>query len=549
MIGFFDSGEGGRCVLEAFRKICPDEETVYAADTVNCPYGNRPTAEVKEFALRMAGELVARGCELVVVACNTATAAAIGDLRERWPHVPFVGMEPAIKPAASSTVTGTVAVLATRGTFNGRLYRNTLSRIPRDVKVMECVADEFVEMVERGETSGEAAEAAVRARIEPLIAAGADRIVLGCTHFPHLRPLMEKVAAGRAEIVDSSEAVARRIADVLAEKRACADCGDGPLRPVRSSYAGRLAPSPTGALHVGNVRTFMIAWLRARQAGGRLILRMEDLDHPKHKPGADRQAVEDLRWLGFDWDEEHVQSSRTGLYAAAVGKLHASGFVYPCVCSRRDVETAQSAPHAGDQLHYPGTCRDRFRSWRDACAFLDQAQSAPGTRSRLPCWRFRVPSGTTVSFKDGFAGSYSADVDACFGDFPLARDGQGAGYQLAVVVDDAEMGVTEVVRGDDLLPATPQQILVYRALGLKVPSFFHVPLVTGPDGKRLAKRHGDSRIAAFRENGVSAERIIGFLAYVSGITAENKPVRLADLTGCFDPTRLPREPLVFKGFT
>ena len=151
-----------------------------------------------------------------------------------------------------------------------------------------------------------------------------------------------------------------------------------------SGYVGRLAPSPTGALHLGNVRTFMIAWLRARHEGGKVIFRMEDLDHPKDKPGAAAQAVEDLRWLSFDWDEVYVQSERKAIYRAALEAL--GGLVYPCVCSRRDVETAQSAPHAGEQLHYPGTCRGRFKTWREALEFknkhrVTEAQSSDAS----PC--------------------------------------------------------------------------------------------------------------------------------------------------------------------
>ena len=309
-------------------------------------------------------------------------------------------------------------------------------------------------------------------------------------------------------------------------------------------YVGRLAPSPTGALHLGNARTFMVAWLRARQAGGKLILRTEDLDHPKHKAGAAAQAIGDLRWLGFDWDEEYVQSSRTELYAAAIRKLCEKGLAYPCVCSRRDVEAVQSAPHDGDQLHYPGTCRDRFASWKDALAHLNP-NPHDGGPLRLPCWRFRVADGSVVSFGDVFAGRYSMDVGARLGDFPLARDENGAGYALAVVVDDADMGVTEVVRGDDLLPATPQQILLYRALGLQPPDFFHVPLVVGADGRRLAKRHGDTRIAAFRESGMRPEEIVGYLAGSLGIVRDKKPVSLHSLIGIFDPALMPREPLVF----
>ena len=222
MVGFFDSGIGGRCILDAFRALCPHEPTIYVADSENCPYGNKSPEEIVALSKRIAADLIGRGCEVIVVACNTATAAAIDVLRKEWPDTPFVGMEPAVKPAALDSRSRVVAVLATRGTFNGRLYRETSAKVSGSAEIIECVADEFVGMVERGEVSGAAAECAVRARIEPLISAGADRIVLGCTHFPHLKPLMEKVADGRAEIVDPSDAVARRIVDVLEEVRACA---------------------------------------------------------------------------------------------------------------------------------------------------------------------------------------------------------------------------------------------------------------------------------------------------------------------------------------
>lgn len=222
MVGFFDSGIGGRCILDAFRRLCPNEPTVYFADTENCPYGNKPAEEIVERSRTISAALIGRGCDVVVVACNTATAAAIDVLRREWPYVPFVGMEPAVKPAALGSRTGVVGVLATRGTFNGRLYRQTSARVAGAVKIIETVADELVLLVENGETAGPRAEAAVRARIEPLIEAGADRIVLGCTHFPHLKPLMEKVAGNKAVIVDPSDAVARRIRDVLSEVRSCA---------------------------------------------------------------------------------------------------------------------------------------------------------------------------------------------------------------------------------------------------------------------------------------------------------------------------------------
>ena len=345
-------------------------------------------------------------------------------------------------------------------------------------------------------------------------------------------------------------------------------------------YVGRLAPSPTGALHLGNVRTFMIAWLRARSQGGKVIFRMEDLDHPKDKPGAAVQAVEDLKWLGFDWDEEYVQSERKAIYRQALESLlhphqapdtRHQALIYPCVCSRRDVEAAQSAPHEGEQMFYPGTCRGRFKTWGEAKGFLagssdsrvssdfrassdsrvssDSRGPRSPNSSRMPCWRFRVPESTIVSFDDAFAGRYEQDVSRTLGDFPLARDEFGAGYTLACTVDDLLMGVTEVVRGDDLLAATPAQILLTRALskavdGCRLPSYCHVPLVVGRDGKRLAKRHGDTRIATFREQGKSPEEILGFLAASCGWVGKGERASLCDLLPRFDLGTIPHEPFM-----
>ena len=350
-------------------------------------------------------------------------------------------------------------------------------------------------------------------------------------------------------------------------------------KPVRS-YVGRLAPSPTGALHLGNVRTFMIAWLRARSLGGKVIFRMEDLDHPKDKPGAAAQAVEDLRWLGFDWDEEYVQSKRKHIYREALEALkrgretedgRRESWVYPCVCSRRDVEAAQSAPHAGEQLYYPGTCRGRFASWAEALEFksgkgraeLPLGRGRAEARPSLPCWRFCVDPNAVVAFDDVFAGRFEQDVSRTLGDFPLARDEFGAGYTLACTVDDLLMGVTEVVRGDDLLAATPAQILLARALGgcrtldvrretlgrtldgrREILSYCHVPLVVGKDGKRLAKRHGDTRISSYREAGKTPEEVLGFLAASCGWTKPGERISLADLVPRFDLTTIPHAPFM-----
>lgn len=214
-VGFFDSGVGGKCILNVFKRLCPDEETVYIADSRHCPYGNKSPEEIIRLSEACVKRLLKKRCKLIVVACNTATAAAIDYLRAKYPKTPFVGIEPAVKPAALKSKSGVVAVLATEGTFNGRLYRETSAKFARNVTILASVADEFVTMVERGETKGAKALAAVKRRLEPLLAAGADHIVLGCTHFPHLKELMEKVVKGRAIIVDPSEAVARQAKRLL----------------------------------------------------------------------------------------------------------------------------------------------------------------------------------------------------------------------------------------------------------------------------------------------------------------------------------------------
>lgn len=222
-VGFFDSGLGGLCILEAFRRLCPNEETVYIADSRNCPYGNRSANEIRQISEENVAKLLKYDCKMIVVACNTATAAAIDTLRANHPKIPFVGIEPAVKPAALHSRSGVVGVLATVGTFSGRLYRETKRKFAKDVTVLAAVADEFVTLVERGETSGTEAERIVRARIEPLLAAGADYLVLGCTHFPHLMNLIQKVVDGRSVVVEPSEAVARQALHLLKQHGLVAD--------------------------------------------------------------------------------------------------------------------------------------------------------------------------------------------------------------------------------------------------------------------------------------------------------------------------------------
>lgn len=227
-VGFFDSGVGGTCILAAFRRLCPDVATEYLADSANGPYGNRPPEEIVRLSVANTEALLRRGCNVIVVACNTATAAAIDHLRAQFPAIPFVGIEPALKPAALRSKTGVVGVLATAGTFHGRLYNETKARFAAGVTVLAVVADEFVRLVEEwkgGPTEKPLAgafrdrvERTVRAKVEPLLKAGADKIVLGCTHFPHLKPIIEQVCAGRAEVIDPSDAVARQIRKVLAAR-------------------------------------------------------------------------------------------------------------------------------------------------------------------------------------------------------------------------------------------------------------------------------------------------------------------------------------------
>ena len=275
-----------------------------------------------------------------------------------------------------------------------------------------------------------------------------------------------------------------------------------------SPYRGRLAPSPTGFLHLGHARTFWTAQERARSHGGVLVLRNEDLDYSRCRQEYVAAMLEDLHWFGFEWEEgpdcggsfgPYAQSQRGELYRSSFEKLRASGFVYPCTCSRQDVLRALQAPHTGDEEPiYPGTCRpkesDKSRDVR-----------VGGNQSPKTHYRFRVPDGELISFIDAHYGPQQFFAGKDFGDFVVWRHDNVPAYQLAVVVDDAAMKITEVVRGEDLLISTARQLLLYRALGLAPPQFFHCPLIKDDRGERLSKRHDALALRTLRANGLNPE--------------------------------------------
>jgi glutamyl-tRNA synthetase len=299
------------------------------------------------------------------------------------------------------------------------------------------------------------------------------------------------------------------------------------------TVVGRLAPSPTGAQHVGNARTYLIAWLSARARGGRIVLRIEDIDSPRVQAGAAEAACDDLRWLGLDWDEGPLlQTQRLPHYEAALAQLQQQELVYPCTCTRGDIERAASAPHAEHESPlYPGTCAGR------RCA------DAAALQGRPYAWRLRT-GVEDMSFTDLYRGTVTLNLRDLGGDFVVWKSAGTPAYQLAVVVDDAAQGVTEVLRGDDLVPSTPRQLLLYRALGQTPPSFGHVPLVVGTDGRRLAKRHGDTRLAALRAAGVRAEDLLGLLAWSCGWLPCREPVTARELVASFRLAAIPAAPFV-----
>lgn len=266
---------------------------------------------------------------------------------------------------------------------------------------------------------------------------------------------------------------------------------------------GRFAPSPTGRFHLGNARTSLIGWLSARKAGGAMIMRVEDLDPQRCRPEFEASQLEDLRWLGLDWDEgpdvggphgPYRQSERALLHAEHAARLD----TYPCTCTRREIHEASTAPH-GMEAVYPGTCRQ-----------------GPTHPERPAALRWRAPDDV-VRVGDALAGSLGQNIAGEVGDFVLRRNDGAWAYQLAVVVDDAHMGITEVCRGADLWTSTPRQVALQRALGFDAPVYAHVPLVLGPDGRKLNKRHGAPDLTALREGGADPRAVVAALARSAGL--------------------------------
>lgn len=303
---------------------------------------------------------------------------------------------------------------------------------------------------------------------------------------------------------------------------------------------GRYAPSPSGYMHIGNALVALLSWLQMRQCGGTFILRMEDIDTARCKPEFAEAIKEDLHWLGIDWDEgpgvggphaPYVQSDRIGLYEDALQRLLESGLLYPCTCTRAELMSIASAPHGltSEGPAYPGICRSKNRK-------PDQIEVRFSLRFALPDEPF--------TFFDGVQGEQTFPPGAG-GDFVVKRSDGVFGYQLAVVADDAAMGVTDVLRGGDLLDSTPRQAFLFRALGFPVPRYAHVPLLFGEDGRRLSKRHGSITLRELRENGVTSRRLAGCLAHWAGLVDRPESLSPEELIPLFRLDSIRRESIVF----
>lgn len=301
----------------------------------------------------------------------------------------------------------------------------------------------------------------------------------------------------------------------------------------------RLAPSPTGALHLGNARTFLINWALARREGWKVVLRIEDFDTPRVKAETVRGVPETLSWLGMDWDEGPViQSAEIGAHEGAMERLRAAGVVYPCELSRTQIEAAASAsaPQEGDH-------ETRFGPELRPAGFEVGRAWAGWSRERN--WRFATEPGR-VEFVDAFAGARAPEPARTIGDFLVWTKRGVPAYQLAVVVDDHRQGVTDVVRGDDLVDSAARQLLLYRALGWEdEPRYWHLPLVVGEDGRRLAKRHGDTRLDAYRARGVPAEAVIGLCAHWCGVIPQRGVLSAREFLDGLRVDRIAKEPITF----
>lgn len=307
---------------------------------------------------------------------------------------------------------------------------------------------------------------------------------------------------------------------------------------MSETTVGRFAPTPSGRMHLGNLFCALLAWLSARSVGGHMVLRIEDLDPQRSVPAWAKQIEADLAFLGLDWDEggcrggfhgPYRQSERTDWYAAAYRKLEERGLVYPCFCSRAELHAA-SAPHAADgETVYTGRCRG-----------LTASEIQKRRTRKEPAMRLRVPD-EELSVWDGHVGLYRQNLARDCGDVILRRADGVYAYQLAVVVDDAAMGITQVVRGMDLLSSTPRQLYLYRLLGLPEPTFCHLPLLLAPDGRRLSKREADLGLDALQERGFTGEEIIGRLAYLAGLLDRPEAANPRELMPLFSWDKVPRE--------
>ncbi|AWB44422.1 tRNA glutamyl-Q(34) synthetase GluQRS [Paenibacillus sp. CAA11] len=307
---------------------------------------------------------------------------------------------------------------------------------------------------------------------------------------------------------------------------------------------GRFAPTPSGHMHLGNAKIALLSWLQVRAADGEFILRIEDIDLQRSKPSITEGILQDLQWLGLGWDEgpetigaygPYLQSQRLEKYEEALQTLQRAGRLYPCFCSRADLLGVAGAPHglSSEGAVYNGTCRNLTREEQQAKSQLKN----PSTRFGLQAEAF--------TFVDGIAG-VQVFQPGSGGDFVVKRADGMYSYQLAVTVDDAAMGITHVLRGDDLLDSTPRQLALYKALGLQPPQFAHAPLILGEDGHRLAKRHGDLGLAALRKAGTRPETVIGWLAYISGLIDRPEKTAAVDLVQGFQLDHISKTPFVLS---